>query len=198
MPELQGHYIFGDWETRRFWGIAVDGDQPGPRRELVEPTVRIVGFAERNDGELLLLDYDDGSIHDLVRNDVSDEAAAFPRHLSETGLFDSVGDHTPATGVVPFVINAPAWADHASAQRWLGLPGNSSITMHPRPVGVAGSMFNRSMDYPQNAVLMKTLSLEMVQGDPSTSRRIETQLLHFNGYDWRGLQLSMERSAVRC
>ncbi|MFT5094685.1 MAG: glucose/arabinose dehydrogenase, partial [Porticoccaceae bacterium] len=70
LPELKGHYIFGDWETRRFWGIPVDGEQFGQRRELVEPSVRIVGFAERNDGELLLLDHDSGTIHELVRNDV--------------------------------------------------------------------------------------------------------------------------------
>ncbi len=186
LPELQGHYIFGDWETRRFWGIKVDGQKIGPRRELVEPTVRIVGFAERNNGELLLLDYDDGSIHELVRNEVASTEALFPRKLSETGLFGSVAAHTPAEGVVPFSINAAQWADYAQAMRWLGLPGNSSVVVHHEPARIAGSMFSRAMDYPKDSVLMKTLSLELIQGDPSSTRRIETQLLHFNGYDWRG------------
>ncbi len=186
LPELKGHYIFGDWETRRFWSIAVDGETIGLRRELLEPTVRIVDFAERNDGELLLLDYDDGSIHELVRNEVASTEASFPRKLSETGLFDSITLHTPAAGVVPFSINTPMWADHAEGERWLGLPGDSSITMHHQPVSVKGSMFSRAMDYPKDAVLMKTLSLELIQGDPRTKRRVETQLLHFNGYDWRG------------
>lgn len=186
LPELKGHYIFGDWETRRFWSIDVQGETIGPRRELVEPTVRIVGFAERNDGELLLLDYDDGSIHELVRNDAVRAESQFPRKLSETGLFDSVPEHTPAAGVVPFSINVPQWSDYAQGERWLALPGDSSITVHPRPVRVSGSMFSRSMDYPQDAVLMKTLSLELERGNPASKRRIETQLLHFNGYDWRG------------
>lgn len=186
LPELKGHYIFGDWETRRFWGVSVDGDKVGPRRELVEPTVRIVGFAERNDGELLLLDYDSGSIHELVRNDIANTQADFPRRLSETGLFQSVTDHAPAAGVVPFSIHAPQWADYATAQRWIGLPGEGSIALHNRPDKVAGSMFSRTMDFPNDAVLMKTLSLETVHGDPSTERKVETQILHFNGYDWRG------------
>ncbi|MGZ0166946.1 MAG: PQQ-dependent sugar dehydrogenase [Planctomycetales bacterium] len=186
LPELKGHYIFGDWETRRFWGIPVDGEQFGQRRELVEPSVRIVGFAERNDGELLLLDHDSGTIHELVRNDVENTQAAFPRRLSETGLFRSVGSHEPADGVVPFSIQAAQWSDYATAERWLGLTNDSSIGLQNRPTAVGGSMFKRTMDFPNDAVLMKTLSLEMVRGEPVSERKIETQILHFNGYDWRG------------
>lgn len=186
LPELQGHYIFGDWETRRFWGVSVDGDRIGERKELVDPTVRIVGFAERNDGELLLLDYDSGSIHELIRNDAKNTQADFPRRLSDTGLFQSVAAHEPADGVVPFSINAPQWSDYATAERWLGLPNDGSIALHNRPNRVIGSMFSRTMDFPTDAVLMKTLSLEMVQGQPASTRKIETQILHFNGYDWRG------------
>lgn len=186
LPELKGHYIFGDWETRRFWGVSVDGDQIGERRELVEPAVRIVGFAERNDGELLLLDYDGGSIHELIRNDAANTQADFPRRLSDTGLFRSVGGHEPADGVIPFSIHAPQWSDYATAERWLGLPGDTSIGLHNRPTRVEGSMFSRTMDFPENAVLMKTLSLEMVRGVPESARKVETQILHFNGYDWRG------------
>jgi uncharacterized repeat protein (TIGR03806 family) len=186
LPELKGHYIFGDWETRRFWGIPVDGEKFGQRRELVEPSVRIVGFAECNDGELLLLDHDSGTIHELVRNDVENTQAAFPRRLSETGLFQSVGSHEPAAGVVPFSIQAAQWSDYATAERWLGLPNDSSIGLQNRPTAVGGSMFKRTMDFPNDAVLMKTLSLEMVQGEPASKRKIETQVLHFNGYDWRG------------
>ncbi len=187
LPELQGHYIFGDWETRRFWAVSVAAETIGQRTELVEPTVRIVGFAEKNDGELLLLDYDTGSIHELARRPIAtDTNTPFPRRLSETGLFDSLTAHTPTRGVVPFSINAPMWTDLATAERWLGLPGDASIVLHNESKTVAGSMFRRRMDFPTDSVLMKTLSLELVLGDPATKRKIETQLLHFNGYDWRG------------
>jgi uncharacterized repeat protein (TIGR03806 family) len=186
LPELKGHYIFGDWETRRFWGVPVDGGKIGERKELVEPSVRIVGFAERNDGELLLLDYDSGTIHELARNNVENSQADFPRRLSETGLFQSVANHQPAVGVVPFSIHAPQWSDYATAERWLGLPNDTSIGMQNRPTAIDGSMFKRTLDFPNDAVLMKTLSLEFVRGDPTSNRKVETQILHFNGYDWRG------------
>ena len=186
LPELNGHYIFGDWETRRFWSIPVDGEKFGQRQELLEPSVRIVAFAERNDGELLLLDHDSGTIHEIVRNDVVNTQAAFPKRLSETGLFQSVGSHEPADGVVPFSIQADQWSDYATAERWIGLPNGSSIGLQNGPKLVDGSMFKRTMNFPDDAVLMKTLSLEMVRGESASKRKIETQILHFNGYDWRG------------
>ena len=168
------------------WGVNADGDQVGPRVELVEPTVRIVGYAERNDGELLMLDYDAGSIHELVRNQAQATTAPFPTWLSQTGLFADVANHKSAAGVVPFSVNVAQWADHATGERLLAIPGDDSIVVHSNASRVAGSMFSRSMDFPKDTVLAKTLSLQLTHGDPKSSRRIETQLLHFNGYDWRG------------
>ncbi|MCH7728844.1 MAG: PQQ-dependent sugar dehydrogenase, partial [Planctomycetes bacterium] len=185
-PELVGTYIFGDWETRWIWGVTVDGDKIGKRRDIVQPTVRIVGFAEDNSGELLLLDYDDGTILELERIDQSNENHKFPRRLSETGLFESVADHQVAPGVIPFSINASQWTDHATAERFIAIPGTESIKVHEKPHKVTGSMFNRAMDFPANSVLMKTFSLEMERGRPQSRRRLETQLLHFDGQFWRG------------
>jgi hypothetical protein len=36
-------------------------------------------------------------------------------------------------------------------------------------------------DFPSNTVFARTLTLEMQRGQPSSARRIETQLLHFDG-----------------
>lgn len=185
-PELDGIYLFGDWETRRIWGVKIDGDKVGPRHELVEPTVRVVDFAEDNDGELYLLDYDDGTIHAIVRNEVDPSQPRFPTKLSETGIFADVAKHNIAPGVLPFSINAPMWADYASAERFLGIPGDGAIALHPKATQIAGSMFSRSLDFPKDSVLVKTQSLETVQGEPATKRRVETQVLHFDGRDWRG------------
>lgn len=187
-PELDGTYIFGDWETRRIWGVkpGVPSQRIGQPHELVDPTVRIVGFSEDNVGELYLLDYDTGTIHELVRNEPETNPHVFPRTLSATGLFDSVADHTTAPGVVPFSINAEMWSDHATAQRFLAVPGEESIRFRRAATKLDGSMFSRAMDYPKDSVLLKTLSLEMVAGDPGTKKRIETQLLHYDGREWRG------------
>jgi putative heme-binding domain-containing protein len=185
-PELDGAYIFGDWETRRIWGVTVKGNEIGQRRELVEPTVRIVDFAEDHDGELYLLDHDDGTIHTLVRNEVKPTQQQFPRKLTETGLFRSVPEHQVADGVLPFSINTEQWSDHATAERFLAVPGSDPIRLRAKPKIVPGSMFSRMMDFPRDTVVTKTLSLDLVHGDPSSRRRIETQVLHYDGRDWHG------------
>jgi len=185
-PELVGTYIFGDWETRRIWGVTVEADKVGGRRELVEPTVRVVDFAEDSGGELFLLDYDQGTIHELVRSADDLKKHRFPRRLSETGLFDSVAEHQVAPGVIPFSINAEAWADYALAERFVAVPSLEPIKVHARPQQVPGSQFSRTMEFPADTVLMKTLALEMTQGEAASRRKIETQLLHYDGRDWRG------------
>jgi putative heme-binding domain-containing protein len=185
-PELAGTYLFGDWETRRIWGVDADAKAVGPRREIVEPSVRIVDFSEDQSGELYLLDYDAGSIHALARNSPQTPQHRFPRRLSESGLFASVAEHRPAAGVLPFSINAPQWCDRATGERFIAVPGTDPIRVHRAARPVLGSMFTRKVDYPAGTVLMKTLSLEMTPGRPETKQRIETQLLHFDGRDWRG------------
>jgi putative heme-binding domain-containing protein len=185
-PKLVGTYVFGDWETRRIWGATVDGDSVGPKGEIMDPTVRVVDFAEDNEGELYLLDYDAGTIHAVVENQVKADEHVFPRTLRETGIFASVAKHTPAPGVLPFSINAPQWSDGALAERFVGVPGAGTVHFSSEPKPVPGSMFTRRIEFPENSVLVKTLSLELERGNPASRRRVETQVLHFDGRDWRG------------
>ena len=179
-PELQGAYIFGDWETKRLWAARFAGDRVKEMSEIARPSVRIVSFGEDNRGELYFLDHDHGTLHTLARNDESTNNAEFPRTLSQTGLFASVNDHVPAEGVVPFAVNARQWLDGATAEHFLALPGESSITLHAtgKPVPGLVSWHNFRMHFPRHAVLARTLSLGSV--------RLETQILHFDGSDWRG------------
>lgn len=88
--------------------------------------------------------------------------------------------------MIPFEINQPQWSDYATAQRWLAMPGSEPIVWHPQDIPIPGSMFTRQQFYPTGTVLAKTLSLEMVHGQPDTARKVETQLLHFDGRDWHG------------
>ncbi len=185
-PKLVGTYLFGDWETRRVWGTTIEGDQIGPRLEVVEPTVRVVDFAEDNDGELYLLDYDDGTIHAVVENNVPAEEHPFPRRLSETGIFESVSSQVPAAGVLSFAINAEQWSDGASGERFIGVPQDGAVRLYPGAKPIPGSMFTRAIEFPRDSVLVKTLALESSPVQPTARRRIETQILHFDGRDWRG------------
>jgi putative heme-binding domain-containing protein len=178
-PELQGAYIFGDWETRRLWAARFEGDRTKEMPEITRPSVRIVAFGEDRDGEVYFLDYDGGTVHTIERNDGGGRNADFPMTLSQTGLFASVRQHTPAPGVIPFAVNSRQWLDGATAEHWVALPGASSVTLHAAGKPVPGLVYWHSfrMHFPKDAVLMRTLSLG--------GRRQETQLLHFEGADWR-------------
>jgi putative heme-binding domain-containing protein len=180
-PELVGKYVFGDWETRRFWAAQFDGDRLQSLDELLDPTVRVVAFGEDRDGELYFLDYDTGRVHTLVPNDAAaHDPAAFPRTLSATGLFASTRDHAPADGVYRFAVNARQWQDGATAEHLVALPGTSAVTdfeeKKPLPGNVNWHYFR--YHFPKDAVLARTMSLG--------GKRVETQLLHFDGETWRG------------
>ncbi len=179
LPELYGAYVFGDWETRRIWAARFAGDQTTEMPEIARPTVRIVAFGEDNGGELYFLDHDHGTVHTLERNEAGFQNVDFPTTLSQTGLFASVKDHQPAPGVVPYTINSRQWLDGATAEHFFAFPGESAATLHQTGKPVPGLVYwhNFRMHFPPDAVLMRTISLG--------SRRLETQLLHFAGEDWR-------------
>ncbi len=181
LPKLRGAYIFGDWRTRRIWAADVTSGTGEPR-ELVDPTLQVIAFGEDEAGELYVLDYDGGTVHQLVRNKGRRQKKPFPKKLSETGLFASVEDLEPAPGVVPFSINAPKWEDGAVADRWIALPGRSSVVVYEKPVSQPGTTRPQRRTFPDGAVLVKTLFLST----PSGRRRVETQLLHREGARWHG------------
>ncbi len=184
-PELVGAYIFGDWETRRIWAARFEGDRLKEMPEIVKPTARVVAFGEDHAGELYFLDYDTGHMYTLGRNDATSKNASFPTKLSETGLFKSVKDHEPAEGVVRFTPNARQWQDGATADWLLALPGVSSVAVFekPRPLPGLVNWHEFKMQFPRDAVLVKTLSHGLGGKDSS---RIETQILHYDGEDWHG------------
>ncbi len=186
LPELVGVYICGDWETRRVWGTRFDGDKATWHSELANSGPRIVAFGESHAGELYILDYDLGTIHELQKNPDSGSNAQFPTRLSQTGLFASVKDHQVAAGVVPFSIVAEQWVDHASAEWFVALPGTASIDVRREPVEMPGTMFKQQFQVPKDGVFVKTFSMEMERGNWQSRRRLETQLLHFDGRAWHG------------
>lgn len=174
LKDLYGTHIYGDYDTGKIWGFRFENEQVVGLRELADSTHRIVGFGEDSTGELYLLDHIGGTVHRLVPNPHEDNSADFPRKLSETGLFRSASDHKMAAGVVPYSIHAELWADGAKADRFVAIPNSESI--RPKRSG---------WEFPKDSVLVKTLSLEMVTGKTESERRIETQILHFDGADWR-------------
>ncbi|MGI8979287.1 MAG: PQQ-dependent sugar dehydrogenase [Pirellulaceae bacterium] len=173
LKELQGHHIYGDYDTGKMWGFRFENGKVVRHRELADTTHRIVGFGDDNEGEFYLLDHTAGTLQRLIPNPQQDQSATFPRKLSDSGLYSAVKEQTPSAGVIPYSINAEPWADHAVAERLVAVPGEHSIKAEGAP-----------WTFPKDSVLVKTLSLDLQSGNPASRRRIETQILHFDGIEW--------------
>ena len=178
-PQLKGTYIYGDWETGKFWALRHDGDKLLSNVELCKTSLKPVSFAEDADGELLILDHNSGFWR-FVPNPAPPANQAFPRKLSETGLFASLKPLAPASGVEPYAPATPMWNDGAVAQHHLAIPGDGVIvTTNARKI-ISGFMWH----FPTDTVLARTLTLELKKGDAASAQRVETQLLHFDGRTW--------------
>lgn len=174
LEELRGSHIYGDYDTGKIWAFRYENGEVVGHRELADTTHRIVAFGEDHEGELYIMDHPEGTLYRLVPNPVAGSTDTFPRTLSASGLFADVAEHVPAPGVIPYAINATAWEDHAVSERLVAIPGASSITAE-----------GEAWTFPRDSVLVKTLSMDMTAGDPASRRRIETQILHFDGLDWK-------------
>ena len=165
LPELKGAYLYGDYDTGRVWLLRYDGDADGQvgkvveHRQLATTQVRLVEFAQDTAGEVYLVDFAGGGLHRLVPVPPATTTAPFPRKLSETGLFASTKDHTPAKGLIPYSVNAPLWSDGAEKDRFLALPGNSQIEMDAVVYPHGPTYPDRGWRFPDGTVLVKTFSL---------------------------------------
>ncbi|HTI51668.1 MAG TPA: PQQ-dependent sugar dehydrogenase [Planctomycetaceae bacterium] len=193
--DLIGAYVYGDYDTGKVAALRYEGGKVTEQKELVDTPFRIITFCEDQAGELLFVDFMNGTIYQLVPAPKSEPTAPFPRKLSETGLFASTKDHIPAAGLIPYSVNSELWSDHAVKERFLALPGDSRIEFdtvtypQPSPGAPAGWRF------PDGTVTVKTFSMEMEKGNPASRRRLETRIMHFEQLEgneevgdqvWRG------------
>ncbi len=181
LPRLRGAYIYGDWETGKFWALRHQDDKLESVEELCDTTLQPVSFTEDDTGELLILDYH-GGIYTLTSNMTPPANVVFPRRLSETGVFSDTARLMPVPGVVTYRPTAEMWSDYASAERLVAVPGTNVIVTADGRQTIVGKMWA----WPSNTVFTRTLTLEQERGKPASARRIETQLLHFDGQAWNG------------
>lgn len=202
LPELSGHYIYADFDTGRIWafqypGLAAGGPSPhtvSNHRELAQTNYRIVSIGEDAAGEIYFVDFT-GGLYQLVKAPPVAQQAAFPRKLSETGIFASTKNHEVAPGIIPYSVNSELWTDHATKERFIAIPGEGKIGLdeitYPQPSPGAPPGWR----FPDGTVLVKTFSMEMERGNPASRKRLETRLLHFQKFPgtqeygdqyWRG------------
>jgi putative heme-binding domain-containing protein len=222
-PELAGAYIYGDWETGKIWALWYDGKQVTRREEIADTPHKIICFGQDSDGEIIYAHYGpQGTLHTLERNPEAGKGSAFPKKLSETGLFKVDGNGliiqngmwgprlNPADGVYEFFPSVSMWQDgirHTSRQYLIGLPGMSAIRTEgafrtDRSGAVKG---NFKTTWPADSVLARTVwalppkeaSNSAVGADFGSGRRlIETQILHFDGVAWNGYSYEWNADGV--
>jgi uncharacterized repeat protein (TIGR03806 family) len=180
LPELEGAYIYGDYDTGRIWSLRYRDGKVMEHRELADTQLRIVAWGTDADEEIYLVDFIGGRIHRLVASPPPlADAPKFPRKLSETGLFASTAEHRPAAGLIPYSVNAELWSDGATKERFLAIPGDGKIEYnvitYPQPA--PGS--SPGWRFPDNTVLVKTFFLETEAGNAASRRRLETRILHY-------------------
>lgn len=98
--------------------------------------------------------------------------------LSEYGFFEgAMAEMRPAEGVVPFVVNAPLWADHAGKDRFFVLPeGTSAVADDEEP-----------WVFPVGSVVIKNFWYSKDRRDPEgTATLVETRLLIAEVEGWTG------------
>ena len=187
LPELEGAYLYGDYETGKIWGLRHVGGKRTWSRELADTSYRPASFELGPDGRFYVVGHLTGQILELVPAESAEQTEPFPRLLSETGLFHSVTDQAPADGVVPYSVNAPQWSDGVRAERWLAVPGDAGLALTNSAQVKRGT---NPWPYPEGTVLVKTLSNRSGTTTKSElrqpERRFETQLLTLQNGQWAG------------
>ena len=185
-PQLQGAYIYGDYSTGKIWAGRHDGKRITWHDEIADSQMAIACFVEDSDGDLLILDYQNGGeIYKLVPNDQQDYSKTFPRKLSDSGIFSNVADYQLADGAIPYDVNSPLWSDGALKTRHIILT-DAEDKIVASDVG--------AWSFPERTVLVKSFSLEMKEGVPESRKLIETRFLTKQDNEWVGYSYRWNKS----
>jgi putative heme-binding domain-containing protein len=188
--ELEGAYIYGDWETGKIWALWYDGKQVTRHDEIADTPHKIIAFGQDEDGELIYANYGpQGTLHTLERNPEAGQSNSFPRKLSETGLFKDVANCLPADGVYKLDIKHQMWDEAAGESTWIALPdlGQIKTKVDKKRDKNGGVTFNYTPQWPKESVLARTVTFPTtLHGKVYDNARVETQILHFDGMAWNG------------
>ncbi len=150
-------------------------------QELCTTPLQIVAFGADKDGELLIVDHG-GSLHELEPTPPAAANRKFPTRLSETGLFASTASHEPAPGVVPYSINAAPPGRRSDGGEIPRPAGETKLGVYDSE-NVQVGYLKGAWKFPVDGVLAKTVSLPLDPARPEQKRRVETQIMHFDGRD---------------
>ncbi len=204
LPDYEGAYFYADYVSGNVWmlktqnttsktagteGDAWSGVDPNPKvienRKVARSNLEIAGFGTDHAGRIYLAAFD-GHLYRLQKReiDLAAIAEAFPRKLSQTGLFQSTADLIPVDGAVPYEVNVPLWSDHAQKLRFVVLPAAASIDFHQDAPWTfpIGTVFVKTFLLPQNRPAQHRADRRNL----ADARRLETRLMVYSPEGWVG------------
>jgi uncharacterized repeat protein (TIGR03806 family) len=170
MPFLRGSYVFADIYSGEYSALTHTGSRW--LAQQIALGTGPVSFGEDEAGELVMVHLN-GAISRLVPS--TGGGAPFPEKLSQTGIFTDVANLVVQPGIVEYDVNAPLWSDNAHKRRFVAAAG-----------GALGFATDDHWSFPRDTVLVKHFELEMVFGDPTSRRRLETRVLVHEADGWAG------------
>ncbi|MBX3731283.1 MAG: PQQ-dependent sugar dehydrogenase [Verrucomicrobiae bacterium] len=167
-PDLYGKYIFGDAIAGHVWSLSENGGGAVTVKRLTTVPRGMASFAlHPATGEILAAELAGGRIVKLRRTP-REEDPALPPTLSAARVFSSLASLTPRAGMMPYEVASTFWSDHALKRRWFFMQ-NAADRIQRDGSG--------HWVYPTGSVWVKHFDLELVRGDPTTRRRLETRFL---------------------
>lgn len=177
LPGYQGAYFYGDYVSGQVWTLRYDGRKVTENRKVARTGLAISAFGEDDRGEMIITAFD-GRLYRLRPTSADLEAvrSAFPKRLSQTGLFASTEKMQLHPGAVPYDVNLPLWSDHAAKERFIVLPQGAKVTFDEK----------KSWHFPVGAVLVKHFLLDLDRVNARRRQRLETRLLVHAPDGWHG------------
>ncbi len=177
LVRLNGVYLYGDYVTRKIWGLRYSGGRLVENKIIAESPAAISSFGEDESGEVYVVGFD-GRIYIFEEKPGNPPPVKIPRTISSSGLFSEIDSLRYSPGIIPYSINAPFWSDGAYKTRALALPDTSKIVFSRDGFWV----------FPPGAVLVKNFFMELEQGNPDSRIIIETRFLvkHEQDEQWDG------------
>jgi glucose/arabinose dehydrogenase/mono/diheme cytochrome c family protein len=177
IPQLTGWYVYADYTPPgNVWAMYYDGTtgtNSHNRALFQDPNIVAFGRDPRN-GDVLAADLGDSQIKRLVY-DTNVVIGELPPTLFNTGAFTNLNlltnqtqALTPNSGVRPYDLNVAFWSDGAHKTRWFFMPTNN-----PK-IGFNGEA---NWSLPAGMAWVKHFDLELTNGVPSSTRRLESRIL---------------------
>jgi uncharacterized repeat protein (TIGR03806 family) len=173
---LIGAYLYGDFISGNVWALRWDGKKVTSNAKIARTSLLISAFGEDEAGEAYFTSFDGFVYRFRTPVEKRHTNPDFPRTLTETGLFASVKEHTPAAGLISYDVNVPLWSDGAAKDRFLVLPAKGKVVFKEQG----------QWEFPVGTVLVKTFLLHTDLENPKEVRRLETRLLVHNPRGWEG------------